>query len=66
METKPRFTAITDPGELAVLTVKRGDLECPWLWTDGTGHWFGDTDQLRAWRKLRESQNQSTGEHNEG
>jgi hypothetical protein len=50
MEAKPKMVEVTDRDELAVLTTKRGDLECPWLWTDGTGRWWADPHQLSVWR----------------
>lgn len=50
---KQRYVQVTDQGELTVLTTKRGDLECPWLHTDGTGRWWADADQLRVWREGR-------------
>ena len=65
---KPRLVEITDAREYGLLMAHQGELGIPHLLTDfvlrpGQPRTvFVDADELRAWRKLRESQNQSAAE----
>jgi hypothetical protein len=59
METKPRMIEMTHAESLEI--GNSDDLASPVVYYD-MGKYFVDADELRAWRKLRESQSQSEGD----
>jgi hypothetical protein len=59
METKPRMLRVTSGDERKYLMLHIGCLDVPSIVQDHDGSVWADADELRAWRKLRESQNQS-------
>jgi hypothetical protein len=71
METKPRLVEVTRDEEMSAEEFEtmlaqhnRGDLSHPYILTSAglPGRYWADADELKRWRRLRESQNQSEGE----
>lgn len=48
-----KFTAITDPIEIEELTRDKADLSVPFS-VAPNGHLWVNSDELRAWRELRQ------------
>jgi hypothetical protein len=62
MNDVTKMRIVNDPVEMAFLRDHRGELGVPFSYPGPAGL-YADADELRAWRKLRESQTQSKGEH---
>ena len=54
---KPKLVEVSEP-ELSVIRASVERLECPFVVTNGDGHWYADADELRAWRSQRQSGDQ--------
>jgi hypothetical protein len=59
---KQRMTAVWGH-DLETLKIADGDLAFPQLICSQGGLYYADADDLRRWRKLRESQHQSGTDH---
>ena len=59
METKPRLVEVT--GDEQTVLRQALSLSVPYL-VENNGRWYADADDLKRWRKLRESQTQSDAE----
>lgn len=53
--TKPRMVKIDDGPERDALIAQEGELGCPMLYRDSDGVVYAATEELSAWRALRES-----------
>jgi hypothetical protein len=58
MNDKPRLQRLTaDDASVLVDAMNDGDLDVPHVIAGKNGGYWADADELRRWRKLRESQN---------
>jgi hypothetical protein len=56
---KPRLVEVTDKAEIVQIIDNAGALDFPHGITTQPGKLWADADDLKRWRKLRESQRQS-------